>query len=379
MKTNFARHNIGAVLAFLALTAVTSQAALTHFQLSPAGTDVAIGLSPSNQVPPAATSTGSGNTIAGGIVFDSATSILQMAIGYGSAAGFTDLTGAASAMHIHGPAPVGQNAGVLVSLVPYNFPAANPAHGGVIVGSILFPTNLTASLLGGSNYVNIHTAAYPGGEIRGQLIPVNQAPSITCPAPATAECGTPVTVSVSVSDDEGDALVVVWSVNGVPVQTNQVPAGGPPTTATVTITNQFPLGMNVIAVNVSDGANSASCSTTVTVSDTTPPAITNLTATPALLWPPFNQMVDVQIQAAVTDGCGTPSWKITSVTSNEPSAPGGAPDWLITGDHTLQLRAQRAGMGTGRVYTITVAASDGTGNVTTKTVLVTVPHDLSPK
>src|SRR6266853_1695654 len=113
--------------------AVSAQAALIHFDLSPPGTDVAVGLSPSNQVPPVTNSTGSGNTISGGIVLDTDSDILHLAIGYGSAAGFTDLTGVPIGMHIHSPAPTTQNAGVIVPLGPYSFPAQNPTNGGVII------------------------------------------------------------------------------------------------------------------------------------------------------------------------------------------------------------------------------------------------------
>src|SRR5258706_5296885 len=155
---------------FLLLCGVISApAAIIHFDLSTAGSDVAVGLSPSNQVPVITNSTGSGNEISGGITFDTDTLILDLAVGYGSAAGFTDLTGVPTAMHIHGSAAAGQNAGVLVDLSPYNFAAADPAKGGVIIGSIAYPTNAVDSLLGGSNYINIHTALNPGGEIQGQL------------------------------------------------------------------------------------------------------------------------------------------------------------------------------------------------------------------
>src|SRR5690348_4705008 len=126
-------------LSFL-FAVLSTQAAVVHFDLSPPGTDVAVGLSPSNQVPAVTNSTGSGNTISGGILFNTESNSLEFAIGYGSAAGFTDLSGPAAAMHIHGPATVGQNADVLVSLVPYHFPAADPAKGGVIVGTLTFPT-----------------------------------------------------------------------------------------------------------------------------------------------------------------------------------------------------------------------------------------------
>ena len=149
---------------------ISSQASIIHFDLSPAGTDAVAGLSPGNQVPAVTNSTGSGNVVSGGITFDTDTLILSFAIGYGSAAGYTDLSGAATGMHIHGPAPAGENADVLVDLAPYSFSATNPASGGVIFGSVAYPGDAVDGLLGGSNYVNIHTALNPDGEIRGQLM-----------------------------------------------------------------------------------------------------------------------------------------------------------------------------------------------------------------
>ena len=71
---------------------LSTQAALVKFQLSPPGTDVAVGLSPSNQVPHAAASTGSGGEISAGIILDTDTSTMHLAVGYGSAAGFSNLT-----------------------------------------------------------------------------------------------------------------------------------------------------------------------------------------------------------------------------------------------------------------------------------------------
>ena len=79
------------VLLFSA-AALSSHAALIHFQLSPPGADQAVGLSPSNQVPLVTNSIGSGDAISGGIVFDSTTLTLYLDIGYGSAAGFSNLT-----------------------------------------------------------------------------------------------------------------------------------------------------------------------------------------------------------------------------------------------------------------------------------------------
>jgi hypothetical protein len=368
---------------FLFAAALSSHAALVQFNLSPSGTDAAVGLSPSNQVPAVTNITGSGDAISGGIVLDTDTSVFGFAIGYGSAAGFTDLSGAPIAMHIHGPAAPGQNAGVILDLAPFNFQASNPAMGGVIVGTVLFPTNSISNLLAGLTYVNIHTTLNPDGEIRGQLIPAivsNGPPTISCAATSTVECGTPATVNVLVSDPDGDPMTVVWSANGVSFHTNTLAASSPGSSVNLSANISLPLGTNVVTVTTTDTVNNtASCSTVITVVDTIPPVITSVTASPATIWPPNHKMVAVQVRAVVTDICGPTTWKIVSVSSNEATNGRGdgntSPDWTITGDHTVSLRAERSGRGNGRIYTITVQAMDAAGNVSEqKSVTVTVPH-----
>ena len=63
--------------------------------------------------------------------------------------------------------------------------------------------------------------------------------------------------------------------------------------------------------------------------------------------------------------------QIVSVTSNEATD---GQDWIITGDLTLSLRAERSNKRTGRIYTITIACTDPSGNASIKTVTVTVPR-----
>lgn len=77
---------------------------------------------------------------------------------------FSGLTGPATAVHIHGPAPAGKNAGVMIWLSEKGKPATSP-----VTGSGTLTEAQIGDLNNGQCYVNVHTAANPGGEIRGQL------------------------------------------------------------------------------------------------------------------------------------------------------------------------------------------------------------------
>jgi hypothetical protein len=102
------------------------------------------------------------------------------------------------------------------------------------------------------------------------------------------------------------------------------------------------------------------------------PLIESVVATPSILWPPNHQMVPVTVRVAATDNCAVASKRIVSVTGDEPQD--GPPDWQITGDLTLLLRAERNGPGRGRTYTLTVEVTDSSGNASRQTVDVVVPH-----
>jgi hypothetical protein len=357
---------------------------ILEFSVSPTGTDDAVGLSPANEVPAVVNSTGSGNAISGGITFDTDTSTLAFALGYGSAAGFTDLTGAATGVHIHGPAAAGAEASVLFDLASLHFPAATPTKGGVVYGSIVYTPTQAASLLNNLNYVNVHTTANPDGEIRGQLTLQNSTPDVICPEDATVECGVPIKYIATISDFDGDAVTAVWSVNGVKVDTDEIPASSGPSEVDVTYRAKLPHGVNLLTLRVTDSAgNVETCDSIITVEDTIAPVIESVTAKPVSLWPPNHKMVPVRVRADVTDACGHTTWKVVSIKSNQPlngKKDGNTDvDFRILDDHTVLLRAERSGRDEdGRTYTITIQAKDEAGNKSElKSVKVLVPHDSS--
>jgi CHRD domain len=76
---------------------------------------------------------------------------------------FDGLTGPASAAHFHGPAAPGANAGPQVAVK--TTPIVSP-----IDGTATLTADQAKDLLAGKWYFNIHTAANPGGEIRGQVM-----------------------------------------------------------------------------------------------------------------------------------------------------------------------------------------------------------------
>ena len=83
---------------------------------------------------------------------------------------YAGLSGVAIAGHIHGPANPSINAPVLIDLAPYNGGAWGAS--GTVSGIIPLTQAQKAMILDGKTYVNIHTPANTGGEIRGHIMPV---------------------------------------------------------------------------------------------------------------------------------------------------------------------------------------------------------------
>lgn len=198
-------------------------------------------------------------------------------------------------------------------------------------------------------------------------------PTITCPADITVECtshqGTPATDPAIAAFLAGATATDVC--DATPTLSNNGPA-------------IFPEGVTIVTFKaVDDDLNQSTCNAKVNVVDTTPPELT-LALSRDVLWPPNHKFADIAATVVVTDICDpNPTFVLTSITSNEPVDGLGdgdtSPDWANattgTPDVAFQLRSERAGVGTGRIYTVTYTASDEAGNTTVKSATVRVPHD----
>ena len=235
---------------------------------------------------------------------------------------------------------------------------------------------------------NVYVAGFHSDnvfKIAGVAAPTNRPPTANAGPDQTVECtepgGTIVTLDgTGSSDPDDDLLTYTW--------TGFFPEGGGTTTgATPAIT--LPFGVSTIALTVEDGNGGTDNDTVdIMVDDTTPPAI-SVVADPMVLWPPnhkYHRVALYDLVSGVTDACdgdvSVNDGVITWVSSDEPENASGdgntTDDIVLSGDcQSVDLRAERQGSGNGRVYTVSVAAADASGNRGTASYQVQVPHSKS--
>lgn len=195
-------------------------------------------------------------------------------------------------------------------------------------------------------------------------------PAITCPADQTLEC----------NNGRGGATAT-WTVSA----TDNCDAH-PNTTCAPPSGSVFSLGTNIVGCTATDASGNVNkCLHRVTVVDTTPPTV--VTKTPAQLWPPNHQYHKIDLAdciVSIRDACRGPldirsHAKITGCTSNEPDnglGSGDMPnDCVILSSQSVNVRSERSGQGTGRVYTIRYTVTEDANRATSGTCTVTVPHD----
>jgi hypothetical protein len=154
MRISISRRNVIVSLSLtafaasgIAMWAASSEAAPLSFKVALTG---------AQQAPPVQTAaTGTAD-----LSYDPATRMLTWSVAYNG------LSGPATMAHIHGPAAAGKNGPPVIWLSEKGAAVANP-----ITGNATLTPEQAQQMMAGEWYINVHTQANQGGEIRGQVVP----------------------------------------------------------------------------------------------------------------------------------------------------------------------------------------------------------------
>ena len=240
-------------------------------------------------------------------------------------------------------------------------------------------------LVGGSSFINLYGWNRPPVADAGPDQTVEQ----------ESYAGTEVTLDGSGSTDpdstpgtNDDIVFFDWWEGDTPLWSGE------------TLDYTFPLGVHTVTLVVTDSfGETDKDEVVITVVDNTPPEVA-CSVNPEVLWSPNHKMVPVIVLIEAEDICTETDLLEVSVTvtSSEPDDDKG--DGAFTGDvdgqdgftapvpvicvfdeevgcfvSSFELRAERDGRGDGRTYTITATVADLSGNPTTASCTVVVPHD----
>jgi hypothetical protein len=248
-------------------------------------------------------------------------------------------------------------------------------------GTAPFPLALIPSLpIGGHTFtLNVNDGFVT--VIKSMLLTIENSPPTIAPmGEGTYQLNTPVKLTGQLSDYDGDTVSYAWfdwnnELNNGSLATI---AGGEPVNIPPFTTSSLNLGAHQITLQVSDGVNDPVVKFfTVNVIDTTAPTITPMSSQ-TILWPPNGKMVPITILTNAVDNSGLPVNLAATLACNE----SGTGFWTnpvidqATGVISLNLQAARAGNNKdGRQYTVTITATDQSGNISTANVKIIVPHD----
>jgi hypothetical protein len=138
------------------VAACLSAAAVWSMAAPAAPLSFKVALTGAEQVPPVQTAaTGTGD-----LTYDAATRMLTWSVTY------SGLSGPATMAHFHGPAMEGKNGAPIIWLAEKGATVTSP-----IKGQATLTPDQAQQMTAGEWYINIHTQANPGGEIRGQVKP----------------------------------------------------------------------------------------------------------------------------------------------------------------------------------------------------------------
>lgn len=222
-------------------------------------------------------------------------------------------------------------------------------------------------------------------ELSVQLQEDNVAPVAVIEGPVSPVCPGSHNFSAQASTDaderghaRSDIQTYAWTLDGNPA-TGTLSGGEEGPTAALDI----PPGTHLVEVTVTDTFGASSTASMVVTAEDTEPPTARPQAFPSTLWPPDHQMVTVAVDLNAVDNCRTGSFRLVSVSSDEPETGCGsgsfAPDIaeaaIGTDDTVFQVRAERCGDGDGRVYTAVYEVFDASGNSAEVSVPVVVPHN----
>jgi hypothetical protein len=254
-----------------------------------------------------------------------------------------------------------------------------PIEGNTLGGTRVTFTSSASDLVSGS----LATSCTPAS---GSLFPVGTT-NVTCSATDGAGLTGSRSFAVTITDTRAPTVTLIGasSVN-VEAGTAYSEAGasafdivsGSLSTTIVGSVNTTVLGTYTLTYRATDAAGNVGTTTrTVTVVDTTAPVITEAATPNVLLWSPNKTMTPVTVSGVITDfSPTTANYRVVDEYGKvQPSGSitigaGGAYSFVV------RLEAYRNGNdANGRVYTVTVTATDAGGRTSTKSAVVLVPHN----